>query len=194
MHLWIAKATLILGIVAVVAIRAPYGRRSSQIKVITSKRGTLEIVLLSGMWLGSVILPILWVSTPLFSFADYPLRPAQYAAGVVLFSIGLWLFYRSHVDLSTNWSVSLDIRENHALITSGVYQRLRHPMYSAILLQAVGQALVAPNWIVGAFYLYAFILMFSFRVGPEEQMMLQRFGDRYEVYMRKSQRLIPGIW
>jgi protein-S-isoprenylcysteine O-methyltransferase Ste14 len=194
MHLWIPKATLILGIVAVVAIRAPHGRRSSQVKVIKSKRGRLEIVLLSVMWLGSVILPLLWVPTPVFSFADYPLHPAQYAAGVVLFSLGLWLFHRSHVDLSTNWSVSLDIRENHALITSGVYRRLRHPMYSAILLQAIGQALVAPNWIVGSFYLCASILMFSFRVGPEEQMMLQQFGDKYAIYMTKSQRLIPGIW
>jgi protein-S-isoprenylcysteine O-methyltransferase Ste14 len=194
MHLWIAKATLILGIVAVAAIRAPYGRRSSQITVIKSKRGKLEIVLLSGMWLGSVILPILWVLTPCLSFADYPLHPAQYVAGVVLFSLGLWLFYRSHVDLSTNWSVSLNIRENHELITSGVYRRLRHPMYSAILLQAVGQALLAPSWIVGPFYLCAFTLMFLFRVGPEEQMMLQQFGEKYEVYMGQSHRLIPGIW
>ncbi len=194
MHVWIAKTTLVLGIAAVVAIRAPYGRRSSQIKVIKSKRGWLEIMLLSLMWLGSVILPILWVATPLFSFADYPLHPAQYAAGVGLFSLGLWLFYRAHVDLSTNWSVGLDIRENHTLITSGVYRRLRHPMYSAILLQAGGQALIAPNWIVGAFYLCAFILMFSFRVGPEEQMMLQQFGDSYEIYMRTSRRLLPGIW
>ena len=44
MRLWIAKATLILGMVAVVAIRAPYGRRSSQIKVIKSKRDALEII------------------------------------------------------------------------------------------------------------------------------------------------------
>jgi protein-S-isoprenylcysteine O-methyltransferase Ste14 len=194
MHLWIPKATIILGILVVVAIRVPYGRRSSQVKVIKSKRGRLEIVLLSVMWLGSVILPLLWVSTPVFSFADYPLHPAEYAAGVVLFSLGLWLFHRSHVDLSTNWSVSLDIREDHALITSGVYRRLRHPMYSAILLHSVGQALVAPNWIVGSFYPCAYILMFSFRVGPEEQMMLQQFGDRYAIYMAKSQRLIPGIW
>jgi protein-S-isoprenylcysteine O-methyltransferase Ste14 len=194
MYIWIAKATLILGIVAVVAIRAPFGRRSSQIKVIESKRGKLEIVLLSGMWLGSVIVPILWVATPLFSFADYPLNAAQYAAGVVLFSLGLWLFYRSHTDLSTNWSVSLDIRENHELITSGVYRHLRHPMYSAILLQAVGQLLLAPNWIVGSVYLCAFVLMFSLRVGPEEQMLLQQFGGRYETYMRNSHRLIPFIW
>jgi protein-S-isoprenylcysteine O-methyltransferase Ste14 len=194
MHIWIAKTTLIPGIIAVVAIRAPYGRRSSQVNVLKSRRGRLEIVLLSGMWLGSVILPILWVSTSWFSFADYQLHPAQYATGVVLLSLGLWLFYRSHADLSTNWSVSLDIRENHALITSGVYRRVRHPMYSAILLQAVGQALVVPNWIVGAVYLGAFILMFSLRVGPEEQMMLQHFGERYEIYMRNSQRLIPLVW
>ncbi len=194
MHLWIPKATLILGIVAVVAVRAPHGFRSSHIKVIKSKRGKLEIVLLSLMWLGSVILPVLWVSTPLLLFADDPLYRTQYAAGVVLLCLGLWMFHRSHVDLSTNWSVSLDIRENHALITSGVYRRLRHPMYSAILLQAVGQALVAPNWIVGSFYLGACILMFSFRVGPEEQMMLEQFGDRYAIYTTKSQRLIPGIW
>ena len=194
MHIWIPKATLILGIVAVVAIRTPYGRRSSKVKVIKNKRGMLDIVLLSGMWLGSVILPVLWVSTPLLSFADYPLHPVQFAAGVVLFSLGLWLFHRCHVDLSTNWSVSLEIRENHALITSGVYRRVRHPMYSAILLQAFGQALIAPNWIVGSFYISAFILMFSFRVGPEEQMMLEQFGDRYGIYMTKSQRLIPGIW
>jgi len=64
----------------------------------------------------------------------------------------------------------------------------------AILLQTVGQAFIAPNWIVGASYLCAFILMFAFRVGPEEQMMLQQFGDSYEIYMKESRRLVPGIW
>ena len=86
---WIAKATLLLGIVAVVAIRAPYGRRSSRVRIIKSKRGKAEVALLSGMWLGSVVLPILWIATPLLSFADYPLHAPQYATGVVLFSLGL---------------------------------------------------------------------------------------------------------
>jgi len=194
MHPWIAKATLLLGIVAVVAIRAPYGRRSSRIKVIQSKRGKAEITLLSAMWLGSVVLPFLWIATPLLSFADYPLHALQYAVGVAVFSLGLWLFYRSHADLSTNWSVSLDIREDHQLITSGVYRHLRHPMYSAILLQAVGQALIAPNWIVATVYPGAFLLMCALRIGPEEQMMLQQFGQRYELYRRDSRRLIPFLW
>lgn len=58
--------------------------------------------------------------------------------GVVCLAVGLWLFYRSHADLSTNWSVTLELRENHQLITHGVYRSIRHPMYSAFLLYGVG--------------------------------------------------------
>src|SRR5262245_2932340 len=194
MHAWVAKLTLLVGIVAMIAIRAPYGRKCSQIKVVQSKRGRLEMVLLTLMWFGTVILPLLWIATPLFSFADYPLYPALFICGVIVFLFGLWLFYRSHWDLSTNWSVSLDIRENHRLITSGVYRSIRHPMYAAIFLLAIGQALFVPNWIVGPFNLCAFILMFSLRLGPEERMMCERFGSEYEMYMDNSKRLIPGVW
>ncbi len=194
MNPWIGKATLLLGIAAIVAIRAPHGRKSTKIKVVKSKRGKLEIALLALMWFGSVILPVLWVATPLFSFADYPLYPAPFSAGVLLFSLGLRLFYRSHADLGTNWSVSLNILENHTLTTSGVYRNIRHPMYAAIFLQAMGQALIAPNWFVGPFNLCAFILVFALRVGPEERMMSQQFGSDYETYKTASKRLIPGIW
>jgi protein-S-isoprenylcysteine O-methyltransferase Ste14 len=112
----------------------------------------------------------------------------------MVFSLGLWLFYRSHKDLSTNWSISLDIREDHRLITSGVYRSIRHPMYAAIFLLAIGQALFVPNWIGGPFNLCAFILMFSLRVGREERMMRKRFGSEYDKYTKVSKRLIPGIW
>ncbi len=194
MNVWIAKITLLLGIAAMIAIRAPHGHRSATIKVVESKRGMLEFVLLTLMWFGSLIFPLIWVATPLLSFADYRLYQVPFFLGVVLYSLGLWLFHRSHVDLATNWSVSLDIRENHTLVTSGVYRSIRHPMYAAIFLQAIGQALFVPNWIAGPFEFCAFVLMFALRVGPEERMMLQHFGSEYETYMKASQRLIPGVW
>jgi protein-S-isoprenylcysteine O-methyltransferase Ste14 len=63
--------------------------------------------------------------------------------------VGLWLFAKSHADLGTNWSLTLEVREKHQLVTHGIYRALRHPMYSALLLYSLGQALVVPNWIVG---------------------------------------------
>jgi len=194
MNIWIGKITLLVGTAAVIVIRAPHGRRNAKLKVVQSERGKLEIALLTLMWFVGIVLPIVWVATPLFSFADYPLYPAPYCSGVVLFLLGLWLFYRAHADLATNWSYSLDIRENHTLITTGVYRRIRHPMYASIFLLAIGQALFVSNWIVGPIYLCGFALLFVLRVGREERMMLQRFGSDYETYMEHSKRLIPGIW
>jgi protein-S-isoprenylcysteine O-methyltransferase Ste14 len=194
MNVWFAKVALLVGIAAMIAIRAPHGHRSAAVKVVESKRGRLEIFLLALMWFGSLIFPLLWIATPLLSFADYPLHLVPLTAGAMVFSLGLWLLYCSHADLSTNWSISLELRENHALVTTGVYRSIRHPMYAAIFLQAIGQALFVPNWIAGPFEFFAFLLMFALRVGPEERMMLARFGTDYENYMRRSKRLIPGIW
>jgi protein-S-isoprenylcysteine O-methyltransferase Ste14 len=67
-------------------------------------------------------------------------------------------------------------------------------MYAAIFLQAIGMALFVPNWIVGPFTLCAFTLMFFLRVGAEERMMLDEFGNDYEDYVHSSKRLIPGVW
>jgi len=189
-----AKALFVLGFIGIGVIRGPHGRRSKAVKVAESRRGTLELVLLALMWLASLIFPALWLFTRLFAFADHPLRPAPFAAGAALEAAGLWLLYRSHADLGANWSITLETRENHGLVTSGVYRRVRHPMYTSFFLLAFAQALYLPNWFVGWFYPCAFALMFALRLAPEEKMMLDRFGAAYEDYRARTRRLIPGLW
>jgi protein-S-isoprenylcysteine O-methyltransferase Ste14 len=108
--------------------------------------------------------------------------------------IGLWLFYRSHADLGTNWSITLEVREEHRLITEGVYRVVRHPMYSALVLYSVGQALVIPNWVAGPSNLLAFAVLLALRIRAEERMMDERFGDEYAAYSARTKRLIPGVW
>ncbi len=114
-----------------------------------------------------------------------------YVLGIGLMLIGLWLFHRSHTDLGTNWSVTLQMRENHGLITSGVYSMVRHPMYSSMFLLGISQLLFLPNWIAGPAYLLGFGVLYIFRVRAEERMMLDQFGTEYAQYMRRSGRLTP---
>lgn len=193
MNPWFAKTVIILGSIVMVAIRAPHGQRSRGIKVVKNRKGLLEIFLLTVAWLG-FFLPLLWISTPVIAFADYPLHLVPLIAGVLCLALGLWLFYRSHGDLGTNWSITLQVREKHQLVTQGIYQHVRHPMYLALLLYSSGQALVLPNWVAGPSYLVAFGLLFALRVGPEERMMLEEFGKDYEAYMARTKRLVPGVW
>ena len=193
MNPWIAKAVILTASVVMVVIRAPHGQRSRTVKVATNYQGTLESRLLALAWAGFFV-PLIWIASPAFSFAEYPLRAAPLAAGILCLVAGLWLFYRSHADLGTNWSVTLQVREQHRLITRGVYRRIRHPMYAALLLYGVGQALALPNWIAGPSYVVAFGILYAFRVGAEERMMLAQFGDDYAAYMTRTKRLVPGIW
>jgi len=193
MNPWFAKAVILATSLATIVIRAPHGRRSRHVKVAASRKGTLEIVLLTLAWIVFFI-PLVWVAVPMFTFADYPLHPLPFVAGVICFAAGLWLFYWSHADLGTNWSYTLEVRETHQLVTRGVYRYVRHPMYLALLLYSVGQALVLPNWVAGPSYGVVMALMFGLRVRAEERMMLDVFGKDYESYMARTKRLIPGVW
>ena len=193
MNLWVAKVIILLASIVMVAIRAPHGQRSHGIPVVRSRKGKLEIVLLTIAWL-AFFLPLIWIATPVLASADYTLRPVPLLTGTVCLTLGLWLFQLSHADLGANWSITLEVREKHTLVTQGVYRRVRHPMYTALLLYSVGQALVLPNYVAGPSYGVTMALLVALRIGPEERMMLEEFGKDYQEYMAQTKRLVPGIW
>jgi protein-S-isoprenylcysteine O-methyltransferase Ste14 len=193
MNPWIAKVVVLAGTLVMVAIRAPHGRRSRSVKVARSHKTPLETGLLVVAWVGFFI-PLIWILSPAFSFAEFPLHTGPLLTGVMCFVVGLWLLYRSHADLGANWSITLEVREQHRLITTGVYRRIRHPMYSALVLYSVGQALVVPNWVAGPSNLIAFAVLLALRVRAEEQMMVQEFGDEYVAYTARTKRLVPRVW
>jgi protein-S-isoprenylcysteine O-methyltransferase Ste14 len=193
MNPWIAKAVVLAGTVVMIVIRAPHGRRSRSVKVTKSRKTPLDTGLLVLAWIGFFV-PLIWIASPAFWFAEYTLHTGPLVAGVMCLVIGLWLFHRSHADLGTNWSITLEVREQHRLITQGVYRRIRHPMYSALVLYAVGQTLVIPNWVAGPSNLIAFAVLLALRVRAEERMMVEQFGDEYAAYTARTKRLVPGVW
>ena len=159
-----------------------------------SGRGLLEFALLAASLTGLGVVPFIYVVAHFPRFADYPLIPTLSYLGVAVELSCLWLFYRSHRDLGHNWSVSLDLRDRHTLVTTGVYALVRHPMYSGFWLMALGQALLLPNWVAGPAGLIGFGALFFGRVAREEAMMISAFGDEYRAYMRRTARVVPWLY
>ena len=190
---WYAKAAVILASIVMIAIRAPHGQRSRSIEVVKDRRGSRETALLTLAMVGFFV-PLVWVASPAFAFADYPLRRLAFALGCGLFVVGLWIFHRSHADLGGNWSITLQVRKDHQLVTRGIYRHIRHPMYSGLFLYSLGQALVLPNWLAGPSYLVTFGVLFALRVHAEERMMREEFGIEYDAYSARTKRLVPGVW
>jgi protein-S-isoprenylcysteine O-methyltransferase Ste14 len=189
-----AKTIVVLTMVAWFILRFRYARRSHRTPITYSDRDRREKALLLISLTGLGILPLLYAVTGFPRFADYAFRPPLAWLGLLCAIGALVLFWLTHKALGRNWSVSLDLREDHRLIADGIYRHVRHPMYSAFWLWALAQALLLPNWIAGPAGLVGFGILFFGRVRREEQMMLNSFGDEYRVYMEKTYRIIPGIY
>lgn len=172
-------------------IRWPHERRNRSNKIIDDQKSTLEKVLLVLVFVGMMILPLIFIFTTVISFADYRLPVWFHISGILIMAVAAWLFYRSHKDLGQNWSVSLEIREEHSLVSSGVYSKIRHPMYTSIWLWAIGQALLLNNYIAGLSGLLFFGLLYFLRVDQEEKMMESTFGQEYLEYKSRTGRLLP---
>ena len=140
------------------------------------------------------MLPILWRLHAFNGFADRGQGIIPLVLGLVSGIAFLWLFRRSHKDLGKNWSVTLEVREDHQLVTQGVYAHVRHPMYASFLLWGVTQALLIPNWIAGFAGLAAVLALYAVRQSREEAMMRDTFGAEYDAYSARTKRLIPCIF
>jgi protein-S-isoprenylcysteine O-methyltransferase Ste14 len=191
---FIAELIWAFGCVAYYIIRYPHQRRSRKTPVADRRGHMREQMLMVISYSGLFAIPLIYVLTGEPKFADYEFHPIQAWIGTLVLAAGMALLYRTHRDLGRAWSITLEIRDQHTLVTRGIYERLRHPMYAAFWLWAIAQALLLPNWIAGLSGLVGFGTLFFARVGHEERMMLEAFGDEYRAYMARTYRLIPGIY
>lgn len=193
MTVLVAKIVWFLGVVAWTAIRLPYRRRARKLATVADRRSVREWTALGATILGLVAIPLVYALFDVFDFADRPFVAWVAWVGVVVQALFVWLFWRSHKDLGRQWSVTLEIRENHRLVTEGVFSRVRHPMYSSFWCWAIAQALLLPNWVAGLSGLVTVAWLYFSRVADEEAMMRETFGAEYDAYAARTGRLIPKV-
>ncbi len=190
----VAKIIFLLGLVGWFAIRYPAQHRARKLGVARSAGGTRDRVLLGIATFGQFVVPVFYCGTGWPAFADYGFYPVEAWAGVVAIVGSLVLFRLTHKQLGRMWSITLEMREGHKLVTDGLYAHVRHPMYSSFALFALAQLLLVQNWVAGPAGLIGFGILFFMRVPEEERVMIETFGDEYRAYMRRTARIIPWIY
>lgn len=171
-------------------VRKIFTAKAGKQEFIDKRNSAGDILLLTFDGIG-MILPLFYVFSTWLDFADYSMAPWVGWLGVVLFVDAIILLYMSHAHLGKNWSPVLGIQKEQSLVTSGIYKYIRHPMYAAHLLWALAQILILHNWIAGFSFIVVMIPHYLLRVGKEEQMMIDQFGDEYTEYMKTSGRIFP---
>jgi protein-S-isoprenylcysteine O-methyltransferase Ste14 len=117
----------------------------------------------------------------------------RYWVAVVLVGAGLSFSVWARRILGGNWSGTVTVKVDHELVQIGPYRRIRHPIYTGILLAVLGSGLAAGRlYGLVAFVIIALALAWKLRV--EERWMSAEFGERYERYRRSSWALIPFVF
>jgi protein-S-isoprenylcysteine O-methyltransferase Ste14 len=110
--------------------------------------------------------------------------------GVTLFTFGIIGRNLCIKTLGKYWSGDIEIRQNHTIITTGIYSILRHPNYSCMILKAVGFSLVPNAYYTLLFSLLVYIPIILIRLYFEER-ELEKIGNDYLQYKRKVWALVP---
>lgn len=175
-------------------LRYPHERRVKKMKLSVDRKPGAERMRLALSITGIGVIPAIYALTGFPSFADRPAWALAFWPGVFVAAAALVMFRLTHKALGRMWSVSLQLKEGHKLVTSGVYAQVRHPMYTAFWLMAIAQALLLANWIAGLSGIVCFGFLFFTRIGPEERMMEEAFGEEWRAYAARTKRLVPGVW
>ena len=150
-----------------------------------------ESIVLPAVLVGIWVLPGVEIFTPWLRDLDYTLPHWTEQLAVVVFVLGLLVRWRAQSDLGASWSHTVQLADTHALVTTGIYARIRHPLYASLVLWALAQPVLIPNLIAGWGGPVAVALVWLMRVPAEEKMMHERFGDPYAQYAKRTGRLIP---
>lgn len=107
------------------------------------------------------------------------------ALGTALSLWTLWVF--------RSWRLRAELGPGHELCTDGPFGLVRHPIYTAMVLLALGTAIWAPNgFTIGGILGIAWVG--DQRARAEEDILLNAFGDSYRRFMVKTKRFVPGVY
>ena len=112
---------------------------------------------------------------------------------LILLGTGLMAAITARRTLARNWSGAVALKEDHELITAGLYQYIRHPIYTGMLLMILGTALSFAT--LGACIGFLIILMgVLLKLKQEEALLTKHFAQDYLSYKKRTRTLIPFIW
>ncbi|MBT3283558.1 isoprenylcysteine carboxylmethyltransferase family protein [Candidatus Bathyarchaeota archaeon] len=183
MESWPWVATFIVIFVAVVL---PYLKKMPD----GSPRKKDVVFQVSGLLL---LIAILVASVePLYTPGSLFLSP-MIVVGTTMFVIGLIITVRAQMTISTNYSWTLEIRDGHTLVESGLYKYVRHPIYTGTLIRLISIPVFTSS-LPGFILSLLSIPVLNYRIGLEEGMLIEEFGEEYERYKERTWRLFPYIY
>jgi protein-S-isoprenylcysteine O-methyltransferase Ste14 len=185
-----------LAFVAMMVIRITYQSRVLRGKgEIEIREGSLSLIAGSIAALTTIVFGVEYLLFPgFFSFA-YVLHYPDWVRwlGGLLLALGIALLGVSHHHLGKSFHSLVVSKENQVLVETGPYRWIRHPIYTAYLMNYLGGGLLAGNLILTLVPVTMYAILVAARMGKEEEVMREKFGQAYTEYEDRTGRVCPRV-
>lgn len=190
----IYRTLFITSTIFMFTIRIYYQRKIRSEQLLTEERGSrLRLIPGAIAAIVTIMFGLEYIFAPgTFEFAyliEYPTWLRW--LGVVMLTFGISLLWAAHHHLGKSFHSLVVLKEDQVLVESGPYKWIRHPIYTAYFLNYIGGGLLAGNWVLTFVPVFFFGLMVYLRIGEEEAVLIEKFGDEYRAYMKKTGRFLP---
>lgn len=113
--------------------------------------------------------------------------------GVALFALGAVVRLWPVFVLGRRFSILVAIQQDHKLVTTGIYRKVRNPSYLGWIIGDLGWALAFRSGL-GIVLTVLLLIPLSARMKAEERLLTEHFGDEYVNYRARTWRLLPGVY
>jgi protein-S-isoprenylcysteine O-methyltransferase Ste14 len=129
-----------------------------------------------------------------------PLIDGQFAINILLQFVAIvlavssvWLAASAIKELGKQWSLQARLIEGHKLVKTGVYNSVRHPIYTAMLGMLLATGLAFSHWLGPTAGLIVFLIGTKIRTNFEERLLGDAFGNEFSEWKAKVPGLIPFV-
>ena len=192
----IFRFILMLGFAVLIPIGAYYRIKSQATgeKLDRRQEGLFILLTLRPMGIAAMLGYVTYMMNPAWmAWSSVDLPNALRWAGVGLGIPGGLLLVVTFRTLGKNLTDTVVTRAAHTLVTRGPYRWVRHPFYVATAWAVVANSLVTANWFLALTGAIVFGLM-VLRTSIEEEKLIERFGEDYKEYMKRTGRFLPRLF
>jgi protein-S-isoprenylcysteine O-methyltransferase Ste14 len=140
---------------------------------------------------------VAWLAVAPLSVVKWDRWPTSHWLGdllgwiaVPILGAALWIFWYSHYTIGRYWSIQVEIKKGHRLVTGGPYSYVRHPLYTALFVGYLGTLLALQSYTLVAWF-PVFVASYVLFAREEESVMERGFGEAYRAYCRRTGMFLP---
>ena len=165
-------------------------RRGGSPGVTTSDRGSMLV-----LWfvIGGSVSASFWIAA-VYEPAAIHAGPWLRSVSLLLFAAGLLIRIIAIYTLGRSFTANVSIHTTQTLHRSGLFQYVRHPSYTGMMLIFLALGLRMQNWLSLSIMMILPFAALLYRIHVEEAALTGAFGESYRDYSRATKRLIPGIY